>query len=271
MMKRIAATMACLATLTIGVSAHSIEIATHRAIYKLSMLPSSGIDGGIADVQGGMTFEWADSCDGWTVEQRYVMNFLRTNGTELKTDTSYVTWESKDGLEYRFSVKRITDGVESERIGGRAKLEKKGGAGMAKFEQPKRDNIALSAGTVFPTEHTFLIIAAANAGKRFDRHLVFDGSSVEAAAPVTAFFLGRRPAPEDSILTAPLGPNPVQAMNLSFYEAEGKQAAGEALPTFEMTLNLQDNGIVTDMVLRFDGFRVAATLVRIENIPPPDC
>ncbi|MEE8444597.1 MAG: DUF1849 family protein [Alphaproteobacteria bacterium] len=270
-MKRTAAIMAFLATMTIGVPAQSIEIATHRAIYRLSMLPSNIVEGGIADVQGGMTFEWADSCDGWTVEQRYVMNFLRTNGTELKTDTSYVTWESKDGLEYRFSVKRVTDGVEGERIGGRAKLEKKGGAGMAKFDQPKRDNIALSAGTVFPTEHTFLIIEAANAGKQFDRHLVFDGSSVEAAAPVTTFFLGRRPAPEDSILTAPLGPNSVQAMNLSFYEAEGAQSAGDSLPTFEMTLNLQDNGIVTDMILRFDGFRVAATLERIEKLPPPEC
>ena len=251
-------------------TAHAVEIATHRAFYTLSRgTVTQG--GGISDVRGGMSFDWADSCDGWTVEQRYVMQFLRPDGSQFEVVTNFVTWESKDGLEYRFNMKRTTNGRETERVSGLARLDSKGGPGMARFDEPKEDRIALSAGTVFPTEHTIILLEAARAGKRFDRHFVFDGSEVEAAAPVTAILLGQRPAKPGGILTDPLGPYEIYVVNLSFFTAKGMQGTGEELPDFKMSLDLQDNGIVTGLTLGYDGFTMNGVLEKIEEIPAPNC
>ncbi len=255
---------------TLTASAHAVEIATHRAFYSLS-LGKLEQGGGISDVRGGMSFDWADSCDGWTVEQRYVMQFLRPDGSEFEVVTNFVTWESKDGLEYRFNMKRVTNGEEIERVSGVARLNSKGGPGMAHFDEPSEDRIALSAGTVFPTEHTILLLEAAARGERFDRRLVFDGSEVETSALVTAIIPGARPAKPGGVLKEPLGPYETRLVNLAFFAAEGSRNAGEELPDFEMSLDMQDNGIVTGLTLTYDGFTMKGALEKIEEIPAPGC
>lgn len=270
MNQRIAAFGIAAAFLFLSFPAQALEIATHRAFYRLSMEAVSS-DSGVTDVGGGMSFEWADSCDGWTVEQRYVMHFMRPDGAEVEVATNYVTWESKDGLEYRFNVKRTTNGVDTEIVSGVASLESKGGPGMARFEQPREDTIALSPGTVFPTEHSIILIEKALAGQRIDRQVVFDGSEAEGAAPVTSVILPQRPAPASDVIAKPLGPHAVWPMQLAFYAAEGTAGPGEELPDFELSMEIQANGIVTGLTLGFDGFKVKGTLEKIEPVPAPAC
>ncbi len=270
MSARAAAFIPAVAVLLSATAAPGVELAPHRAFYTLSMLSASS-EAGVTDVNGVMSFEWADSCDGWTTEQRYAMHFIRGDGTEIETATSYVTWESKNGLEYRFNVKRMTNGVETEIISGRAELESKGGAGIARFEQPGEDNIALSAGTVFPAEHTLILLDKAIAGDRFDRRLVFDGSEAKGAVPVTTIVLAQRAPDETGVLEPPLGPHPVWPMRLAFFAAEGTAGPGEELPEFELSLAMQANGIVTELTLGFGGFTVKGTLERIEALPKTDC
>ena len=48
------------------------EIASHRALYKMS-LGRAGGDSGVTGASGTMAYQWGESCDGWTVEQRYRM------------------------------------------------------------------------------------------------------------------------------------------------------------------------------------------------------
>lgn len=270
MTQRIAACAFAAAILCIPISAHAVQIATHRALYSLSMLSASP-DSGITDVTGGLSFEWADGCDGWTVEQRYVMQFVRSDGSNVEVATTYVTWEAKDGLEYRFNVKRTTNGVDTEIISGTATLESEGGPGVANFEQPEAQRIELSPGTVFPTEHTLILIEKASAGERFDRHTVFDGSEAEGASPVTTVILPQREAEAADVIEEPLGPAPVWPMQLAFYAAEGTAGPGEELPDFELSLDLQANGVVTGLTLGFEDFKVKGKLERIEPIPAPAC
>ena len=271
MTNRATAIVALVTALTVSAAAHAAEFPPHRAFYKLALLPGGPSESGITDVQGLMSFEWADSCDGWTVEQRYVMRFMRADGSDVEIDTTYVTWESKDGLNYRFNMKRKTNGIETERVSGRARLESKGGPGMARFDEPTADRIALSAGTLFPTEHTIVILEDAKAGKRFNRRLVFDGGSVEGAAPVTTIFLGERPPDADSVLTEPLGPHPVRSMRISFFSAESAASSGEELPDSEMSIDVQDNGVLTALTMEFDGLKIAGTLEKIEPLQMPEC
>lgn len=270
MTRSLAAVALAAAFMPLSLPANAVEIATHRAFYTLSMAAASS-DSNISDVSGAMSFEWADSCDGWTVEQRYVMRFLRTDGTEVEVATNYITWESKDGLRYRFNVRRTTDGAETDLVKGTASLDSKGGAGKARFEQPAKEDIALSAGTIFPTEHSIVLLKEAEAGKRFDRHVVFDGSEAEGAAPVSTVILPQRDAPLIDTMSEPLGPHPVWPMQLAFYAPEGTAGPGEELPDFELSMDIQANGIVTELTLGFQGFKVKGTLERVEAVPAPAC
>lgn len=268
MFERLSAACVFAVILFSPISGMAAEIATHRALYRLDMVPGSG-SGGIVGVDGGMTFEWGGSCDGWTVEQRYLIRFEQSEGGDFTITTDYVTWESKDGLEYRFNVRRHANGVETEAVSGSASLESKGGSGLARFDRPAEDSIALPAGTVFPTEHSLILLDKAATGKRFDRSLVFDGSEAGGAAPATTVILKQRPADSDSVLQAPLGLDSVWPMNIAFYAAGGGQ--GEELPEFEMSMDIQPNGVVTGLTLVFDEATVRGTLERIETIAAPDC
>lgn len=256
-------------TLT-ATAAQAVELAAHRAFYRLSMAKAS-TDSNMAGVEGAISFELKDACDAWIVDQQYALRFQLANGGDIDNVDKFTSWESKDGLEFHFNIKRITNGRETETIGGKARLEEPGGPGLASFEEPSKDKIALSKGTVFPTEHTIILLETAEKGKRFDRHLLFDGSKVEAAAPVTTVVLAQRSAETGELLKEPLGPQPVWPMRLAFFAAEGEAQPGEELPDFQMTMDIQPNGIVTGLTLDFGDFTVNAVLEKIEALPNSGC
>ena len=270
-MKNTAAALAAiLLTAMTAQAAQAVELAAHRAFYRLSLASASN-ESNMSGVQGAISFEIKDACDAWIVEQKYALRFQLADGGDIESMDKYFAWESKDGLEYRFNVTRTTNGRESDEIGGRAELESRGGPGMAIFDKPTKDRIALSSGTVFPTDHTVILLGRAERGEKFDRHLLFDGSKVEAAAPVTTIVLGRREAEAGDIIKAPLGPEPVWPMQLAFFAAEGDAQPGEELPDFQMTMNIQPNGIVTSLVMDFGEFKVNGVLENLEELPSSGC
>lgn len=270
-MKKTAAAFAAILLTVLGASmAQAVELAAHRAFYRLSLASSSN-ESNMAGVEGAISFEIKDACDAWIVEQQYAMRFQLANGGDIDSVDKYVSWESKDGLEYRFNITRSTNGREAESVEGRAELESAGGPGMAIFDQPSKDRIALSKGTVFPTEHTVTLLQKAARGERFDRHLLFDGSKVEASAPVTTIVLAQKAGTDGSILKAPLGPDMIWPMRLAFFAAEGVAQEGEELAEFEMTMDIQPNGVVTRLELNFGGFTVDGILEKIEELPASGC
>jgi len=261
---------AILLTLSAASTAWAVELAAHRAFYRLS-LGSASNESNMAGVSGAISFEIKDACDAWIVEQNYALRFQLANGGDVDNVDKYVSWESKDGLEYRFNITRITNGDETEQVGGRAELESRGGPGMATFYLPAKDRIALSKGTVFPTEHTALLLEKAEKGGRFDRHLLFDGSKVESSAPVTTIVLAQRPDKGDGVVKSPLGRDLIWPMQLAFFAAEGEAQPGEELPEFEMKMDIQSNGVVTRLMLDFGEFTVEGVLEKIEELPASGC
>lgn len=270
MNKSAAATAAIILTMSAASVASAVELAAHRAFYRLSLASASN-ESNMAGVEGAISFEIKDACDAWIVEQNYALRFQLANGGDIDNVDKYVSWESKDGLEYRFNITRLTNGQETETVGGRAELESAGGPGMATFEQPAKDRIALSRGTVFPTEHTVILLEKAERGALFDRHLLFDGSKVEASAPVTTVVLAQREPGSETVMKSPLGPDSIWPMQLAFFAAEGEAQPGEELPDFEMTMNIQSNGVVTSLILNFGDFKVNGVLEKIEELPASGC
>lgn len=250
-------------------SADAQSIVPHRAGYELrleSVRPGSGI----VDAVGVLSYDWADSCDGWTVGQRYVLDISRGEGPAFRVTATYSNWESKDGLRYRYYVKRSRKsgaGNEPEEVRGDARIDAKTHAGNANFEKPRKKTLRLPKGTVFPTAHTAILLKKAAAGEKFDRRFVFDGSELEAPSTISAFILPKRKTPpggHPKVLTLP---QPVWPVSLAVFSGEGRAES----PEFEMTIYLQPNGVVPEMTMNYGDFTVRGTLKVFEALKKAEC
>lgn len=243
----------------------SAGIVAHRALYKVSLARANS-SSEIIDVGGRMGFEWRDDCDGWAIEQRYLMSFSRTSGEGYEITSKYTTWESKAGDVYRFIVDRERGGG-SERIEGRAvmPLPLGTGKGKATFTDPRPEEVLLEADTLMPTEHTLRLIDQARQGRRFFRATVFDGSEVEPGSLVSAVIgapKAGQPPIEHPALAGDYWP-----IRLAFF----KPGQAESRPDFEMSVDLLPNGIARSMLLDYGDLRVAMTLERLETLDEKAC
>lgn len=240
--------------------AAAAEIQPHRAIYDL-VLAQAKPSSGITDAKGSMLVEWADSCDGWTIDQRYHLSVSGEEPEDSQIAVSYSTWESKDGLSYRFFIRKLRDGDMTEQTRGRSKLTGPGEGGEAVFTQPEANTIDLPRGVMFPTDHALLLIGAAERGERFVGRKVFDGGEVDGATEVTAV-IGRPTAPAAD--AKPLLKRRGWPMRLAFYRPESSGSE----PDYEVGMKMLDNGVAESMTLDYGDLVVRARLREIEAIAP---
>lgn len=261
--------------LVIAAPALAADIDPHRALYDLS-LASAKAGSGVLGATGAMYYEWGETCDGWTVEQRFRLRltYAEAGGGELSS--TLVTWESKDGLRYRFNERRLRNGVLTEELHGEAHLDGPGQGGAAEFSRPENAKIALKPGVIFPTAHTLLLIDRAKDGETFISRSVFDGSSVENATQITAVIgaqlqpppaAGAKPAGKNDPLSSPLLQRPSWRVRLAFFPPESNSET----PDYELGMRLLANGVSQDMELDYGDYVVKARLDEIEPLPRPAC
>ncbi|WP_246148928.1 cell envelope integrity EipB family protein [Skermanella pratensis] len=260
---------ALLGLLTVPLSAlparAAVEIAPHRAIYKMS-LASARNSSTVSDVRGQMMFEWADACDGWTIEQRFQLRFQYSEGEQVDMSTNYATWESKDGQSYRFNVRKLVNGELDEELRGTAEAHDDR-PGVARYLKPEEQEIELPGGTLFPSMHTIQLLKHAAAGDKLFGTTVFDGSDTEGATEISAA-LGLRTEPAlDGKFDAKLLHGAVWPVRMAFFPMDSDDAA----PEYEMSLKLFENGVAQSMLIDYGDFTVAAVLEQIESIPRPRC
>ena len=247
-------------------SAGAAEIMPHRALYTMSLGRASG-DAGVTEAHGTMVYQWGESCDGWTVEQRYRLKMGYAESPDINIASNFVTWEAKDGLRYRFSQKETRNGTEDDEISGKARLDGPGKGGTADFEKPESKSFKLPPGMMFPSAHTIFLIDKARAGEIFIPKHIFDGATVENAVLVSAV-IGPKVAPDAAaIKQSPLLNRPGWRVRLAFFPADPKVEK----PDYELGMLLLDNGVSRDMVIDYGDYSIRAKLDDIEAMPKAGC
>jgi hypothetical protein len=249
-----------------------LQLAPHRAVYSMN-LASSRLGGGVTGASGNMTYKFSDSCDGWTVENNTVLTFAYGDGAPVSTTWDFLTWESKDGLHYRFKVRSTRDGVVSEEIDGTANLDGVGRGGTAKYSLPEPRTMALPKGTLFPTEHTRRLLEVAQKGEHLLARDLFDGTGVEGPFDVNAV-IGQG-SPANANVATPVSPQvnaellsaPSWRMQMAFFPL----GSPDATPDYEVSLRYYLNGVADEVVQSFGNFSLKGTLQRLEPLPKPDC
>ena len=259
--------------------AHATEISPHRALYSLS-LESSKAGSGVVDASGAMIYEWGETCDAWTVQQRFRLRLVYEDADPVELSSTLVSWESKDGLRYRFNERRLRNGEPDEEVRGEARLDGTGKGGKADFTKPDAATLTLAPKVLFPTAHTLLLIERAAAGDNFLSRDVFDGATEDNASQISAV-IGPRIDPavggdktvagsadkKDKGLKSPLIERPSWRVSLAFFPADAKSDE----PDYELAMRLFDNGVSGDMSLDYSDYIIRAKLDEIEPLSKPAC
>jgi hypothetical protein len=242
------------------------DLLPHRAIYDMR-LGAAKRGSTILDVRGAMVIETGESCEGWEVNQRMRLTYSRSDAEEVESDTSYASFESKDGLNYRFTVRNIEDGTPDEQLRGTATFENSRGDGRAVFNEPEKKEFSLPKGTLFPTAHTAALIDRAKAGDYGLFRPVFDGGRLEGAFDVNAVITGNEPKVTTDVKHALLQNQKLWQVHLAFFPT----AKGADQPEYEMTVELLANGVARAITLDYGDFTVQGRLASIEDLPRPKC
>jgi hypothetical protein len=255
-------------------SAQAIDLAPNKALYATS-LNSAKPESGVVGADGTMSVESGETCDGWTVEEHDKLTVHNSGSDDLELVTNFVSWESKDGLRFRFSQRELKNGEVDDEVSGEARLEGPGKGGKVEFTKPKSETLDLAPGVLFPTAHTIRLIERASAGDQFMAAKVLDGASDENASDVSAV-IGAPQTAEAGVASAtvksPLLARPSWRVHLAFFPADGNSdKSGGDKPDYELDMRLLDNGVSRDMVLDYGDFAIKAKLDSLEALPKPNC
>jgi len=244
------------------------EISPHRALYSLS-LESAKPGAGVVGATGAMVYEWGETCDAWTVQQRFRLRLAYDDSDPVELSSTLVSWESKDGLRYRFNERRLKNGEPDEEVRGEARLEGAGKGGTAEFTRPEQSTLTLAPNVLFPTAHTLLLIDHAAGGENFLSRDVFDGATEDNAGQITAV-IGPRIEPgaiKDKGPKSQLVERPSWRVRLAFFPSDVKSDE----PDYQLGMRLFDNGVSGDMSLDYTDYVIRAKLDEIESLPKPSC
>lgn len=243
-----------------------VDIAPHRAVYVIE-LGRTRQGGNVTGARGVLAMDWEKSCSGWTVKQRLKLDLTDNDGNTTETESNFSSFESHNGLQYRFTTRNTRGGQVTEDFQGSAQLTALGGGGTADFSQPKGTRFDLPKGTLFPTRHMAELIAAARRGERVVYRTVFDGASLDGPLAVNAV-VGKPLLKATGVWAKePLTNRPSWPMRLAFFPLKESKAE----PDYELGMRVFDNAVGDEFELDYGSFTVRATIERIEAVERPKC
>ena len=257
-----------------GMSAWSADLVAHRAIYDLRLLSGGGgVD--FTDVTGKMYIDWNDVCDGWTLTQHVRMIFSGRSGNTLNNDFSFSSWESRDGNEFRYTMRSTMNDKLNEQVEGRAELDPGGVGGVARFKKPAKSIVSLPAGTLFPTEHLALTLEHALAGGRVLTRNVFSGTGDDSLNEVSAFIGPLIEATDGHEALSKTNPSAAAALrglrSWPVAMAYFPYGDGDYEPEFEVHFQVMENGVSPSMDLDYGNFAIRGLLEHLEYHSLPEC
>lgn len=260
-------------------------LAPHKALYDVRLVSSKN-GSQMVNISGKMLYEWKPSCEGWITNHRFSLNYEYADSPSINISSDFTTFEGFDGKTLNFSSRRKRDGEVYEELRGRADMEEKGGAGIAKYSIPENLIFNLTKNTLFPTGHTINLLDQARQGKKFYNVRIFDGSDDEGPVDINSFIGAKTLASKSGAAEkAPLQkensfkPASTNSIDNGLIDVPGWNVRMAFFPTgatesssdYELSMVFHENGVISDMVIEYSDFSVRQKLVALEKVAPETC
>lgn len=246
-----------------------IVLASHRAVYELTLLKSTGTQSPTA-AHGRIVFDFTGSpCEGYAQNFRQVTEMQPAEGPTRISDMHSATFEDGNGRNFEFKIETKVDSGTAEETDGKAQRNA-GGPLLVSLAKPKRHRFEVERDVVFPTEHLRRILAAAKAGEHILELSVYDGSETGEKFFETTAYIGRpvaEPAVEKAAHIPELDNMSRWPVSISYFEAGEKDGP----PSYTLSFDLYENGISRALRLDYGDFILAGEMSSLELLPTPGC
>jgi len=272
-MKTLAASLALLLSTSTLASAAGFELLKpHRAIYEVE-LESAEERSGIKGMSGRIVYELkGNECEGISVRYRFLTR-INTGRDSFTTDQQTATYESPDGKEFVFDTKSFVNDQADQKVSGSAMREN--GEIKVTLQGDTPRELDLGEG-IFTTSHLVDIMRAAKGDQRFMVHDVFDGSGDADTILNSATVIGAPRAVEealegeklenlDAIISRKAWP-----VTMSYFN-KVQDNSGEAVPIYEASFFLYDDGITRQLMMRYPDYELRASLTSLEYFDTEAC
>jgi EipB-like len=207
------------------------------------------------------------------VNYRLVNDFKPNEGPGRLVDTSSTSYETDDGLTFRYAQKEYVDNkLEAEKKVSVDREPGKEGDGTSTLPMP--EDFKVLADAVFPMQHQHRLMAAAAAGETRDSSIVYDGGDGAKSYRVITFIGGKKSVAletdkGDAASLATLAAWPV---SISYYP-NGKVAEGESqdTPLYQVNFDMFENGVAQNLLLDYGEFALQGKLVNYEASKETTC
>jgi hypothetical protein len=235
-----------------------LPLASHRAVYDLSLRESEQ-GGGIENVRV------ESGCEGYVTNQRMVVELRNVEGGSVVSDFHMSTWESRGGDTLRFSTSNVLNGQQVDHFDGTAVKQVDNGTVI--FKDQTKDNMVLPRDVIFPTAYTQQILKSAQEGKNLVSAKIYDGNGHEGLQD-SLTVIGKKGKTD----TAAFGQKEMHDM--SFWNIQQTYFNLEAQtnePDYEVGLRIFENGVASDLVLKYKDFSMNGQLVELEFLTAAEC
>ena len=258
---------------TVGAPAN-VKLVPHRAVYDMR-LGDTEEQSGISALNGRMVYDFTGSeCDGYSVNFRFVTEFLNVDGGSQITDLQTTSFEDGHAESYQFLSKTFVDQKLVEESRGSARIESK--ARTIELKQPTEKSLKIGREVLFPTEHLIAIIEAAEKGTTFLAADIYDGAETGEKVYATTSVIGagvvdEATGSEASKAEASLKGKTFWPVTVAYFDPSEEDTSGEHLPVYQLSFHLYENGISTKMKLDYGDFTIQGKMQSLEVFEETTC
>jgi hypothetical protein len=258
----------------LAVAPGAVRLQPHVAVYDLSLLKARDRVG-ITGVNGRLAIEVTGSeCEDWTVNFRMVSQFFSDDQTTRLLDTQSSTWEAGDGNSINVSQRHFVDSSLDSESKVTASKDAEGRAHGA-VDKPQPQEFELEKGTIFPVMHLHKLLEAAGHGKLLDKSSVFDGTEGSKSYTATTVIGRSREKGEQRTRLLSNAAEQLKAVRawpavISYYD-QGQGQNNDGLPSYEVAVEMFENGVSGDMAIDYGDYSLDAKLAKLELKPYGVC
>ena len=253
------------APLPTALPAPAATVASHRAVYDVSLVRASQRDG-VRGARGTMTYTITDRCDGYTIETQMHLDMGMATGADSELEQRYAAWEAKDNRSATFRMLVRENGKLKDSYHGSATLDAKG-KGTATYNGEQDVTYDLPEGTLLSTNHLIAVLDAAVKGDKIVNRPVMDGSFDDGPYRINAVIGPQRNAAVAAKQSGDLAAGPAWPVAMAYFPDDDDRDT----PDYELLMSVGANGVAHHLVQDFGGFTLAFELVNAEPVAGPSC
>lgn len=247
-----------------------IQFAPHRAVYEIT-LERAASGSGVVELAGRMVYELNGShCEGYTQNMRFVTRIVSQDGSEQLNDLRTSSWEDGEGRRLRFNSEQYRDSNLVETTTGDAQRMAAQGPITVNVTRPDSQRLEIDAANLFPMQHSTALLTAAEKGQRQLVSGLYDGSDKGEKAYQTSAWIGARIA-AGKAADIPAGLEQLSSWPVSIAYFEPGSEDKDALPAYELSFRIFENGVSTEMTIDYGDFAVRGELKELTFYTRTDC